>query len=168
MSLILKNALMEKILGIKLNRMEQLEDLDFADDIELTSETEEHLQEKTNLIQKTSESVGLKINVKKTKLMIINDETFNSKPKIIINDEEIEEENEFMYLGSQITNDGDVKAELNNRISKAAYAIHRLNKIWKDKNISLKTKMKLYRSNVVSSLTYGCETWQLTTSQERV
>ena len=83
-----------------------------------------------------------------------------------ITDEEIEEVNEFMYLGSKITNDGDVTAELNNRISKAAYAIHRLNKIWKDKNISLKTKMKLYRSNVVSSLTYGCETWQLTTSQE--
>ena len=39
-----------------------------------------------------------------------------------------------------------------------------LNKIWKDRTISLNTKLRIFNSNVKSVLYYGCETWKTTVS----
>ena len=46
------------------------------------------------------------------------------------------------------------------RMAKAAGAFRNLDKMWRNKNISLKTKLRLYNSNVLSVLTYGAETWK--------
>ena len=52
--------------------MNQLDDLDFADDIALLSHSSEQMQTKTNRLNSFSQSTGLKINIKKTKLWKIN------------------------------------------------------------------------------------------------
>ena len=54
--------------------------------------------------------------------------------------------------------DADVKA----RISKARNAFNSLGNIWRDRTISLRTKCRLFNSNVKSVLLYGCETWKRT------
>jgi hypothetical protein len=73
---------------------------------------------------------------------------------------------EFEYLGSIISADGSMELEISSRIGKAVGSLRGLNKIWKNKTISTKTKMKLYRANALSILLYGFETWQLKEADE--
>ena len=163
---VLKQAIKDERLGIKLNYKHDIEDLDFADDIVLTSDNIDNMQNKTNKIDEISKTIGLKINAKKTNIMVINPDSFTDNVDIKVNNKSLEKVNNFTYLGSKISDINDIMIEINNRISKAACAMKQLNNIWKNKAISLKTKMKLYRSNVITSLMYGSEAWQLTEGQE--
>ena len=58
--------------GIQWNLFSQLEDLDFADDLALLSESHKHKQQKTERLQEISSQLGLKNIVGKTKVMKIN------------------------------------------------------------------------------------------------
>ena len=53
-----------------------------------------------------------------------------------------------------MTTDGDYEKEVSTRITKAnqAFAICTLHKIWKSKNIGLKTKLRIFKSNILSVL----------------
>ncbi len=51
-----------------------------------------------------------------------------------------------------------MKDRLKNRLSKARGAFIRLKKIWNSNNISIKTKLRLYKTLVVPVLLYRCET----------
>ena len=153
---LLTKALEDEQYGIKLSRMKWLEDLDFADDIVLTTETAEMMQKKTDKIYEIGKSIGLKINEKKTNVMVINNED-TTHINVKINGNALENVSNFVYLGSKISSTGDIMVEVNNRISKAAGALKKLNSVWKNTNISMQTKMKLYRANVLSTLTYGAE-----------
>ena len=54
------------------------------------------------------------------------------------------------------------KSEIKERLSKAGQAFALLKNIWKSKNISLKTKLRFFKSNVLTTLLYGYESWKLT------
>jgi len=73
----------------------------------------------------------------------------------------LEHTEEFTYLGSVISTDKsaqeDIKAGLN--IARCAFSRHR--NIWKSKQYSLKTKVRIYNSNVKSVLLYGSECWRI-------
>ena len=56
---------------------------------------------------------------------------------------------------------------INCRVGKASAAFNQLTKIWKNKTFFIKSKLRFYNSNVLSTLLYGCETWSLKTAQER-
>ena len=66
----------------------------------------------------------------------------------------------FCYLGSIIDKDGGTEAEIKSRIGKAQAAFLSLTNIWKTRDISLRTKLRIFNSNVKSVLLYGCETWK--------
>ena len=53
---------------------------------------------------------------------------------------------------------------MRSRVAKARAAFKTLDKIWRDRTISTKTKIRLFNSNVKSALLYGCETWSLNQS----
>ena len=61
-----------------------------------------------------------------------------------------------------MTADGDCTDEIRARISKAAGAFAMLRQIWNSPSIGLKTKVKIFRSNVQSVLLYGAECWKTT------
>ena len=68
----------------------------------------------------------------------------------------------FKYLGSTISNDSSLDAEITARIAKATAAFGRLTKrLWTNRNIRLDTKVAVYRAAVITSLLFGCETWTL-------
>ena len=73
---------------------------------------------------------------------------------------------ELKYLGSTLTSDGTSNKEVEIRIAVATAAMTKLQEIWKSK-ISLNTKIRLYRSLVLSIFLYGCETWTLYADTER-
>ena len=143
---------------------EELDDLDFADDIVLIANTPQQLQNKTDEIQDKSAKIGLFINIQKTKTMsIYSDQNAN----INVRGEDLEEVNSFTYLGSNMTKQGGTDEDIDDRIRKAAAAYGILSKIWKTSNIGLKTKMQIFNSNVKSVLLYGSESWSLTKKREQ-
>lgn len=77
-----------------------------------------------------------------------------------INQHEIEEVNDFKYLGSYIrTTIHDISV----RKAQAMAALHSMDTCWKS-NLSRATKIKLFRATVESVLLYGCETWTMSSA----
>ena len=138
---------------------EQLDDLDFADDIALLSHNHKQMQDKTTLLDTTAKSTDLNIHVGKTKVMKAN--TKNVDP-IQLRGTDIEEVSQFTYLGSIIDQSGGTDKDVKMRIGKARTAFIQLRNIWKSPNISQKTKLQIFNSNVKSVLMYGSESWKTT------
>ena len=150
--------------GIRWKLTSKLDDLEFADDIALLSSTKRQIQDKTTKLDQEGERVGLKINIGKTKGMRIN---AKNQEKINIKEQDIEEVDEFTYLGATICKEGGGMKDLKNRLSKARGAFARLNKIWNSNNISKRTKLKLYKTLVTPVLLYGCETWKMNKGDDK-
>ncbi|GFR93520.1 retrovirus-related Pol polyprotein LINE-1 [Elysia marginata] len=89
-------------------------------------------------------------------------ETDDSPP---IQKSEVEAAVKRLKLG-KAPGDGSSTVEVRTRIALATAAFAKLGKIWKS-SISFKAKHKLFRSFVISILTYGCETWTLLADTER-
>ena len=143
--------------GIQWNLFRQLEDLDFADDLAVLSSNHGHLQEKTRRLSQYAKQTGLTINRNKTKIMTIN---ALAEP-ITLHGEPFENVDDFTYLGSIISKENGVKKDISARLNKARGAFSRLRNIWKSKQFKLKTKLRIYNSNVKSVLLYGSECWRV-------
>ena len=139
-----------------------LTDVDFADDIALLSDGLEEASELLQRVETVAESVGLKINVGKTKMMSFHLCGTSSNLKNTSGDT-IEEVDDFLYLGSWIqSTDRDIQV----RKAKAWAAIHKLKNVW-GSNLSKHLKIRLFIAACESVLLYGAETWTLTKAQEK-
>ena len=149
--------------GLRWTFFDTLEDLDFADDIVLLSHRHGDSQVKTTRMAAAAKSIGLKVNANKTKILRVN---ANNQQPIQIYQEDIEDVQEFTYLGSKMTVNGDVEAEIKVRIRKARHAFSLLRQTWKSRKINTKTKLRIFQSNVISVLLYGSESWKTTKGLE--
>ena len=145
--------------GIKWTLTEFLEDLDFADDLCLTSQNQQHMQNKTNKLTEEAAKTGLKINKDKTEVMRRNAKQNNP---ISLDGEPLEEVDKFTYLGSIVSNTGGTDEDIQARINKARHAFVTLRPIWKSSTLSKRHKLRIFNSNVKSVLLYGSETWRET------
>ena len=82
-------------------------------------------------------------------------------PQIKIDEEELEVVTDFTYLGSNISVENSVQKYISARINKARNSYCSLRNIWKSNVYSLKTKVRLFNSNVISVLLYGCQSWRV-------
>ena len=148
-------------------------DLDYADDIAAMDNTAEGLQETTDNIAKYCSIAGLKMNAKKTEAMVIGKDTSqrplpkNRTLDITVDGNPVKQVTQFTYLGATITSDGKLDKEISVRIGKATGAFNQLNNIWKNRNISINNKVRIYVAAVLTILTYGCEVWNTTQIQNR-
>ena len=78
----------------------------------------------------------------------------------------LEEVKSFKYQGSIISDQGS-KSEILNRIALAIAVLTKLNVIRKDKNIALRSKIRLMRALVISIFLYACESWTLNKDLEK-
>ena len=156
---IMKTTTSGKKNGIQWTLLKQLNDLDFADDLALLSHNRNQMQEKTNSLENTSAGTGLRINKQKTELMRIN---ATASTPVTIKGEPIKEVESFVYLGSIVDRQGGTDQDVKARIGKARGAFIMLKSIWASKEISTKTKLRIFNSNVKSVLLYGSETWRTT------
>ena len=152
--------------GIQLNPLRELNDGDFADDVALITHDPEDMQRNINELGRMANAVGLSINANKTKSMS-NAVIPDLAEGLLVNNEEIEEVREFKYLGSILTQDANSEREILCRITLAGSAFSYLRNVWRNNKYSQKLKLKIYNSNVVSVLMYGCETWSITAQLER-
>ena len=155
---IMRQTTSDRPRGIQWTPFTQLEDLDFADDLAVISTKQSHLQQKSTRLSRFAKQTGLHINIQKTQVMYIN--TPDEAP-ITIDGEALELVKDFTYLGSVISSDNGAKKDIQARLNKARGAFSRLRNIWRSKQYSQKTKIRLYNSNVKSVLLYGSECWRI-------
>ena len=141
-------------------------DLDYADDIALFEESDSRMAETTEAIRTTAGKLGLHMSFKKTELMSIGKSTSSNPIVPLGNEGNIKVVEHFKYLGAFSSADGTNVKEINNRVGKAAGAFRELEKVWKDRHLSLDIKMKFYNSCVLSTLLYAAECWSLTERDE--
>ena len=79
----------------------------------------------------------------------------------------LEEVEKFKYIGATLTKNGTCDQELRIRLAQATSAMVRLTTIWKSTHIRFKLKYNLYRSLILSILTYGCESWTLNANKTK-
>ncbi|VDP34460.1 unnamed protein product [Schistosoma margrebowiei] len=137
----------------------QLDDLDFAADLALLSQTQQQMQEKTNSVAAASAAVGLNMHKGKSKVLQYNTACTNS---ITVDGEDLEDVKTFTYLGSIIDEHGGSDADVKARIGKARAAYLQLRKVCKSKQLSTNTKVRIFNTNVKTVLLYGEETWRTT------
>lgn len=137
----------------------------FADDLMICAAKEKDLQENLQIWEEELAKRNLKINISKTKVMVISKE--NKNTNIEINQSKIEQVDVFKYLGVQIDREGNMESEVNERIGNAARLYHSLSKPFiSKKEINRKTKMVVYKTIFRPILTYGSESWVLTNSMK--
>ena len=135
-----------------------LEDLDYADDIALFADNPAEAQRFLNQVNEAALKLGLNISATKTKIMSVG----YDKCEISLNGNILEEVSNFVYLGSKISKQIAASDEVTSRIGKAAAAFGKLRRpLWSRKEISVKTKLRVYKTVVVPTLLYGCESWTL-------
>ena len=115
------------------------------------AESEEELKSLLMKVKVKSEKVGLKLNIQKTKIMA-------SGP---ITSWEIDEEtvSDFIFWGSKITADGDCSHEIKSHLLLGRKFRTNLDSIFKSRDITLLTKVRLVNAMVFPVVMYGCESW---------
>ncbi|VDP73307.1 unnamed protein product [Schistosoma curassoni] len=137
--------------GIKWTARNQVENLNFADDLTLLTHTHQQMQRKATRVAAASASVGL--NIYKGKSKIIKYNTENTKP-ITLDEEAVEQVESFTFLGSITDERGGSDVDIKARIGKASTLLLQLKNIWKSKQLSTNSKARIYNTNVktVSSI----------------
>ena len=107
----------------------------------------------------------MEIGPDKTKVMTNNPNGVQREIKI--KGQRLEEVENFKYLGAINSNDGS-KPEILSRIVQTTAALSRLKIIWRDKDISLASKVKLMRMLILSTFLYACESRTLTAEIESI
>ena len=109
-------------------------------------------------LKKKSEKAGLKLNIQKTKTKIMASSPITSWK---IEGETIETVTDSIFLGSQITVDGDFSHEIKRHLLLGRKAITNLDSILKSRHITLPTKVCLVKATVFPVVMYTCERWTI-------
>ena len=134
--------------GIKIARR-NINNLRYADDITLMEETEEELKSLLMKVKEESEKAGLKLNIKKTKIMASG--TITSWQK---DGETMETVRNFIWGASKITADGDCNHEINRRLLLGRKVMTNFDSMLKTGDVTLPTKVCLVKAMVFPVVMY--------------
>ena len=105
-------------------------------------------------VKEDSEKVALKLNIQKTKIM-----SYGPITSWEIDGETVETVSNFIFLGSKITADGDCSHGIKRRLLFGRKVMTNLDIIFKSRDITLPTKVRLVKAMVFPVVMYGCESW---------
>ena len=142
----------------------KLSNLRYADDTTLVATSALELEELLLIVKAKSEALGLRLNVSKTKIMIVGSD--GNEDPIVVDGTKVEHVTQFNFLGSLITTSSGCSTELRRRMAMAKSAMVGLNKIWTDRGITKATKERLVSALIFPIATYGCESWTLTKADQ--
>nr|VZH95884.1 unnamed protein product [Spirometra erinaceieuropaei] len=175
MSPILFNYAIDWILGRTLRESDGVEfapghrltDLDYAEDIALLTSSFGDLQSMMSRVNEVAKSVTLSISVGKTQVFssCISDQV---NPRIGINGCKLKEVDSFKYPEARQRPNEQRKDDIVSRIDAGRWVFSSLRKCrWIGRDVSIATKIRVYRASVLSVLIYGCERWTLCAEEER-
>ena len=137
-----------KIAGRNINKLR------YADDTTLMAESEEELKSLLMKVKEESEKIGLKLNIQKTKITASGPITSWE-----IDGETVETVSDFIFWGSKITADVDCSHEIERCLLLGRKVMTNLDNIFKSRDITLPTKVRLVKAMVFPVVMYGCESW---------
>ena len=105
---------------------------------------------------KESEKVGVKPNIKKTKIMASGPITSWQ-----IDGDTVQTVADFIFLGSKITADGDSSQEIKRLLLFGRKLMTNLDSILKSRDITLPTKVQVVKAMVFPVVMYRCESWTI-------
>ena len=118
------------------------------------AESEEELKSLLMKVKEETEKVGLKLNIQKTKIMASGPITSWE-----IDGETVETMADFIFWGCKITADGDCNHEIKRHLLLGRKVMTRLDSIFKNRDITLPTKVHLVKAMVFPVVMYGCKSW---------
>ena len=149
----MQNAMLDEAqAGIKTARR-NINNLRYADDTTLMEESEE-LKSFLMKVKEESEKVGLKLNIQKTKIMPSGPITSWQR-----DGETVETVSDFIFLGSKITAYGDCSHEIKRCLLLGRKVMTNLDSIFKSRDITLPTKVRLVKAMVFPVVVYRCASW---------
>ena len=138
-----------------------IKNLRYADDTTLMAESEEELKSLLMKVKEDSETVGLKLNVQKTKIMASGPITSWQIVGETVSD--------FILGGSKITAHGDCSHEIKRRLLLGRKFMKNLDSIFKSRDITLPTNVCLVKAMVFPVVMHGCESWTVKkTERQRI
>ena len=150
----MRNAGLEEAqAGIKIAGR-NINNLRYADDTTLMAESEELKSLFLMQVKEDSEKVGLKLKIQKTKVMASSPITSWE-----IDGETVEKVSDFIFGGSQITADSYCSHEIKGCLLLGRRVMINLDTIFKSRDITLPTKVRLVKAMVFPVVMYGCESW---------
>lgn len=136
----------------------------FADDIVLCSTSREVVELKLEQWRRAMEDRGLKISRKKTEYLRFNEDR---NTEISVQGTRLKRVDKFKYLGSTVAEDGNLDAEITNRVQSGWRNWKKMSGVLCDRKISVKVKGGVYRTVVRPAMMYGAETWPVKKEQEK-
>ena len=150
---------MEKVEdGVKING-KSVNAIRFADDQAMMDGTKKGLQRIMNALDETSDEYGMKINIKKTKVMHIR-KGKAKQMKITVKGMVLEQVKEFKYLGSLITEDARCHSEIRRRIAMGKQSFMARGELLRS-GINKELRKRMVKVLVWSVVLYGAETWTM-------
>ena len=131
-----------------------ISNLRYTDDTKLMAESEEKLKKILIKVKEESKKVGLKLNIQKMKIMASDPIT-----PWQIDGETMETVRDFVWGGSKITADGDCSHEIKRYLLLGRKVMTNLDSIFKSRDITLPTNVRLVKAMVFPVVMYGCESW---------
>ena len=113
-------------------------------------------------VKEESENVGLKLNIQKTKIMASGPFT-----PWEIDGETVETVSDFIFWSSKITADGDCSHEIKRGLLLGRKVMTNLDSMFKSRDITLPTKVRLVKAMVFPAVMYGCESWTVKKAERR-
>ena len=158
---IMRNAGLEEAqTGIKTARR-NINNLRYADDTTLMAESEEELKSLLMKVKEESEKVGLRLNIQKTKIMASSPITSWE-----IDGETVETVSDFILGGSKIIADDACSHEIKRRLLLGRKVMTNLDSIFKSRDITLPTKVRLVKAMIFPVVMYGCESWTVKKAEQ--
>ena len=136
----------------------RVECIRFADDMVVLSESEDELRNMMQGLNETCKKYGMRINIKKTKSMILGGK--EETVRVSLKGEDIEQVEKFKYLGSWITKDMRCSTEIKTRIAMAKEGFNRKRRLLCGP-LEKELRKRLVKCYIWSVLLYGAETWSL-------
>ena len=141
--------------------------LRYADDTVIISESEEQLQRLINVVVTKNEEKGLYLNSANSFTMVYSKASQIPTCNINVHGKILEQVYSFVYLGSQFTSDARCEKEIRRRIWIAKSAFTSMSKVLTSKDIHMTVRIKVLRCYVWSTLLYGCETWTISVDMQK-
>ena len=126
------------------------------------AESKEELKSLLMKVKEVSEKVGLKLHTQDNKIMPSGPITSWQ-----IDGETVETMDDFIFLGSKITTDGNCSHEIKIHLLLGRKVMINLDAILKSRNITLPTKVHLVKAMVFPVAMYGCESWTIKKGEGR-
>lgn len=156
----LKNA---GVRGVSLDGASDVSHILYADDLVILTDTQIMAQKALNALAEFCSKNHMKVNKKKTKVMVFRQGgRISPSTKFYYEDENLEIVQEFCYLGVLFSTKGTFRKAMERSLTKAGIATGSTKAIMvKSKLQAWEAREKMYKATITSTLLYAAETWSL-------